>query len=76
MMFGIESTIEFIVVRNEDLESDLDLAKEYHAFLPCTSEGASERTYEPSPERMGLYRGGLLSNTSELDATVGMPLGV
>ena len=30
----------------------------------------------PSAECMGLYRGGLLSNKSELDAMGGMPLGV
>ena len=30
----------------------------------------------PSAECMGLYRGGLLSNRSELDAMGGMPLGV
>ena len=30
----------------------------------------------PTAECMGLYRGGLLSNRSELDAMGGMPLGV
>ena len=30
----------------------------------------------PSAECMGLYRGGLLSNRSELDAMGGLPLGV
>ena len=30
----------------------------------------------PSAEYMGLYRGGLLSTRSELDAMGGMPLGV
>ena len=30
----------------------------------------------PSAECMGLYRGGLLSERSELDAMGGMPLGV